>query len=137
MNSRGGSWVAIIASRIGSEGKPARARRTAKAAPKTAARPVKRTAGKQETRPGGRTVARTVTADTAEAKPATASPAPEAPEAVIEQTVGTGVSYLLTDDTTFGLRFTSAQFRGFKRDGWFFTKTVFDDGGDENDRLGA
>ena len=57
--------------------------------------------------------------------------------AVIEQTVGTGVSYLLTDDTTFGLRFTSGQFRGFKRDGWFFTKTVFDDGGDENDCLSA
>src|SRR5215217_306845 len=57
--------------------------------------------------------------------------------AVTEQSVGTGISYLVTDDTTYGLRFTSGAFRGFNRDRWFFAKTVFDDGGDENDCLSA
>lgn len=57
--------------------------------------------------------------------------------AVTEHKVGAGVSYMVSDDTPYGLRVASGSFRGFTRDRWFFTKTVFDDGGDENDCLSA
>lgn len=57
--------------------------------------------------------------------------------AVTEQKVGDGVSYVVSDDTPYGLRVASGAFRGFKSDRWFFTKTVFDDGGDENNCLSA
>ena len=57
--------------------------------------------------------------------------------AVTEHQVGAGVSYVVSDDTPYGLRVASGSFRGFTRDRWFFTKTVFDDGGDENDCLSA
>jgi hypothetical protein len=35
------------------------------------------------------------------------------------------VGYTVSDETDFGLRLTSEAFRGFKRDGWFFTKANF------------
>jgi carbohydrate-binding DOMON domain-containing protein len=57
--------------------------------------------------------------------------------AVTEHKVGAGVNYMVSDDTPYGLRVASGSFRGFTRDRWFFTKTVFDDGGDENDCLSA
>lgn len=35
------------------------------------------------------------------------------------------VSYNITDQTDFALRLTSGGFRGFRRDGWFFTRANF------------
>ena len=51
--------------------------------------------------------------------------------AVIEQNDGGGVTYLISDETPYGLRVTSDAFRGFKRDGWFFGKAKFAEGVDE------
>ena len=45
--------------------------------------------------------------------------------AVTEQNDGGQVGYTVSDETDFGLRLTSEAFRGFKRDGWFFTKANF------------
>lgn len=45
--------------------------------------------------------------------------------AVSEQNGGGQVSYVVADQTDFALRLTSDGFRGFKRDGWFFTKANF------------
>jgi hypothetical protein len=44
-----------------------------------------------------------------------------------------GVAYVVGDqsDSAFALRLTSDAFRGFKRDGWFFTKANFADGIDD------
>ena len=36
-----------------------------------------------------------------------------------------GTSYQVADQTSFALLVTSAAFRGFKKDGWFFTKVNF------------
>src|SRR3954453_73151 len=51
--------------------------------------------------------------------------------AVTEQNDGGGVTYLISDETPYGLRVTSDAFRGFKRDGWFFSKAKFTEGADE------
>jgi hypothetical protein len=51
--------------------------------------------------------------------------------AVIQQNDGGGVTYLVSDETPYGLRVTSDAFRGFKRDGWFFAKAKFAAGADE------
>jgi hypothetical protein len=53
------------------------------------------------------------------------------PTAVTQQQDGGGVSYVISNDTPYGLRVTSDAFRGFKRDGWFFTKANFAQGADE------
>lgn len=45
--------------------------------------------------------------------------------AVTQQDDGHQVSYTVSDDTDFGLRLTSEDFRGFKRDGWLFAKANF------------
>jgi hypothetical protein len=51
--------------------------------------------------------------------------------AVIEQSDGGGITYLISDDTPYGLRVTSNAFHGFKRDSWFFAKANFASGADE------
>jgi hypothetical protein len=54
--------------------------------------------------------------------------------AVTEQSDGGAVAYVISDQTPYGLRVTSDAFRGFKRDGWFFTKANFAAGVDERVR---
>ena len=44
---------------------------------------------------------------------------------ITEQEEGSGVAYLITDETPFGLRISSAAFHGFARDRWFFAKANF------------
>ena len=46
---------------------------------------------------------------------------------------GPGVAYTVSDqtDSAFALRLTSDAFRGFKRDGWFFSRANFSDGVDD------
>jgi hypothetical protein len=44
---------------------------------------------------------------------------------VTQQTEGGDVAYVVADQTSFALAVTSSAFRGFKRDGWFFTKANF------------
>jgi hypothetical protein len=51
--------------------------------------------------------------------------------AVTEQNDGGGVTYIISDQTPYGLRVTSGAFRGFKRDSWFFAKARFAAGADE------
>ena len=51
--------------------------------------------------------------------------------AVTQQSDGGGVAYVVADQTSFALAVTSDTFRGFKRDGWFFTKANFSEGADE------
>ena len=51
--------------------------------------------------------------------------------AVTQQDDGGGVSYIISDQTPYGLRVASSAFRGFKRDGWFFAKAKFAEGADE------
>jgi hypothetical protein len=50
---------------------------------------------------------------------------------VRQQAEGGGVSYVVSDQTDFGLRLTSEAFRGFKRDGWFFSRADFREGVDD------
>jgi hypothetical protein len=45
--------------------------------------------------------------------------------AVTQQSDGGGINYVISDETPFALRVTSATFRGFKQDGWFFAKANF------------
>ena len=45
--------------------------------------------------------------------------------AVTQQGGGGGVSYVVADQTSFALGVTSDAFKGFKTDGWFFTKANF------------
>jgi hypothetical protein len=45
--------------------------------------------------------------------------------AVSQQNGDGGVSYLVADQTSFALGVASTAFRGFKSDGWFFTKANF------------
>lgn len=49
---------------------------------------------------------------------------------VTQQNYGSGIGYLVSDDTAFGLRVTSESFRGGKHDRWFFAKADFADGAD-------
>ena len=44
---------------------------------------------------------------------------------VTEQDDGGSVTYIVTDQTPYGLRVASDAFRGFKKDGWFVTKANF------------
>lgn len=50
---------------------------------------------------------------------------------VTEQDDGGGVTYIVTDQTPYGLRVASDAFRGFKKDSWFFRHANFRDGADE------
>ncbi|MFL6745982.1 MAG: hypothetical protein ACJ8EO_08180 [Sphingomicrobium sp.] len=50
---------------------------------------------------------------------------------VTEQDDGGTVTYIVTDETPYGLRVASDAFRGFKKDGWFFSHANFRDGADE------
>lgn len=45
--------------------------------------------------------------------------------AVSEQSEGRQAAYVVADQTDFALRLTSDAFRGFKQDGWFFTRANF------------
>lgn len=53
--------------------------------------------------------------------------------AVTQSNGGPGVEYVVNDqsDSDFALRLTSDAFRGFKRDGWFFSRANFADGADD------
>lgn len=53
--------------------------------------------------------------------------------AVIRARGGPGIAYVVADssDSAFALRLTSDDFRGFKRDSWFFSRANFADGADE------
>ena len=53
---------------------------------------------------------------------------------VTEQRDGRDVAYTVADQTSFALGLTSDSFRGFKRDGWFFTKANFAEGADKGAR---
>ena len=53
---------------------------------------------------------------------------------VTQQSDGTRVAYVVADQTSFALGVTSDSFRGFKSDGWFFTRANFANGSDEGDR---
>src|SRR5262245_21526587 len=44
---------------------------------------------------------------------------------------GDGITYIVSDDTGFGLRVTSSLFHGPKSDRWFFNKANFADHADE------
>jgi hypothetical protein len=50
--------------------------------------------------------------------------------AVSERHEGTGVSYIISNGTPYGLRLTSDAFRGFKKDAWFFRHADFSPGTD-------
>lgn len=50
---------------------------------------------------------------------------------VTEQRDGSGVAYIVADQTSFALRVTSDAFRGFPRDRWFFSQANFADRADE------
>jgi len=54
--------------------------------------------------------------------------------AVTQQSGDGGVSYVVADQTSFALGVTSAAFKGFKRDRWFFTKANF---AEDSDRSGS
>ena len=54
--------------------------------------------------------------------------------AVTQQSDGGGVAYVVADQTSFALAVTSNAFRGFKRDGWFFTKANFATDADDSVR---
>ena len=56
---------------------------------------------------------------------------------VIQQEASDGVTYLVSDDTPYGLRITSAAFHGYQRDRWFFDRADFREGADEGDCLAA
>jgi hypothetical protein len=48
-----------------------------------------------------------------------------ADSSVTEQDDGGGVSYIISNDTPYGLKLTSEAFRGFKQDKWFFRRANF------------
>ena len=54
--------------------------------------------------------------------------------AVTQQRDGAGVAYSVSDRTDFALRLTSDAFRGYKRDGWFFTRANFSSSAEESVR---
>ena len=57
--------------------------------------------------------------------------------AVTQQSDRGGVSYVVADQTSFALAVTSTAFRGFKHDGWFFSRADFSSGADERVRCVA
>lgn len=50
--------------------------------------------------------------------------------AVTQVNDGSGVAYVVSNETPYGLRLTSDAFRGFKLDRWFFGKANFAGGAD-------
>jgi hypothetical protein len=50
---------------------------------------------------------------------------------VTQASDGDGITYIVSDDTGFGLRVTSSAFHGPKSDRWFFNKANFADHADE------
>ena len=44
---------------------------------------------------------------------------------------GSGIAYVVSNGTPYGLRLTSDAFRGYKTDYWFFRKAHFSEGSDE------
>jgi hypothetical protein len=52
----------------------------------------------------------------------------------VTQQSGGGVAYVVADQTSFALAVTSSAFRGFKRDGWFFSKANFAEDSDRGAR---
>lgn len=50
---------------------------------------------------------------------------------VTQQGDGHQVSYTVADDSDFGLRLTSEDFHGFKRDGWLFARANFSKSAEE------
>jgi hypothetical protein len=44
---------------------------------------------------------------------------------------GSGIAYVVSNDTPYGLRLTSDAFRGFKSDYWFFSKARFEESSDQ------
>lgn len=54
--------------------------------------------------------------------------------AVTQQKDGADVAYIVADQTSFALAVSSNAFRGFKRDGWFFTKANFAEDSDRDAR---
>lgn len=54
--------------------------------------------------------------------------------AVTQQQGAGGIAYVVADQTSFALAVTSDAFRGFKRDGWFFTKANFAEDSDRDAR---
>jgi hypothetical protein len=54
--------------------------------------------------------------------------------AITQANDGGGTAYTVSDQTDFALRVTSDAFRGFKRDGWFFSRANFTDGIDDRVR---
>jgi hypothetical protein len=53
---------------------------------------------------------------------------------VTQQSDGGGVAYSVADQTSFALRVTSAAFRGFRNDGWFFARANFAENADQGVR---
>jgi hypothetical protein len=53
---------------------------------------------------------------------------------VVERNDGGRTFYTVSDQTPYGLRVTSDGFRGFKRDGWFFSRANFSEGAEETVR---
>lgn len=53
--------------------------------------------------------------------------------AVTQSRAGPGIAYVVNDqsDSDYVLRLTSEDFRGFKRDAWFFSRANFADGADD------
>ena len=51
--------------------------------------------------------------------------------AVTQQGDGGAVTYIISDETPYGLRVTSSSFRGFKSDRWFFSQANFAQGADD------
>jgi hypothetical protein len=54
--------------------------------------------------------------------------------AITQSSSDGGIAYTVSDQTDFALRVTSDAFRGFKRDGWFFTRANFTNGVDDRVR---
>jgi hypothetical protein len=54
--------------------------------------------------------------------------------AVTQQGAGRDTAYVVADQTSFALAVTSAAFRGFPRDRWFFAKANFVDDSDKGAR---
>jgi hypothetical protein len=53
---------------------------------------------------------------------------------VTQQRGGPGIAYSVSDSTDFALRLTSDAFRGYKRDGWFFTRANFSSSAEDSVR---
>jgi hypothetical protein len=54
--------------------------------------------------------------------------------AITQSSAVGAIAYTVSDQTDFALRVSSDAFRGFKRDGWFFSRANFTDGVDDRVR---